>query len=334
MKAYRMFEWKQPAKMVDIEIPEPEAGQVRLKVAGNGICASDLHLMHEWEASPPHIKIELPMTIGHEVGGYIDKLGPGVSGFDIGQAAVVTIAGCGHCYYCAQGMNEYCLNKGKQVGMGLDGGLAEYVNAPAGAVVPVNSMDPADAAPLTDAGLSSFHAVKRISPLLNGGTTVAVIGVGGLGHMAIQEIKAISPAKIIAYDLNEKSLELAKELGADEARKSDDANVEKMSVDAVLDFVGAAATIKMATKMIRPLGHIVIVGRGPGIFEFNHRAMPYGATLSTTFGGPKFQLIELIGLVEAGLVKPHTTRFKLDDVETAYDKLAKGEITGRGVVIP
>jgi len=324
----------QPAKLVDIPIPEPEAGQVRLKVAGNGICQSDLHLMYEWEASPPHIKIELPMTIGHEVGGYVDKLGQGVSGFEIGQPAVVTIAGCGHCYYCAQGWNQYCLNKGKQVGMGLDGGLAEYVNAPAGAVVPVNSMNPADAAPLTDAGLSSYHAVKRISNLLNGGTTVAVIGVGGLGHMAVQEIKAISPARIIAYDLSDASLELAKELGADVCLKSSDENVEKMSVDAVLDFVGAAATLKMAAKMIRPLGHIVMVGRGPGIFEYNHKALPYGATLSTTFGGSKAELIELIGLTESGLIKPHTTKFKLDDVDEAYKKLVDGKIQGRGVVIP
>jgi propanol-preferring alcohol dehydrogenase len=218
--------------------------------------------------------------------------------------------------------------------MGLDGGLAEYVNAPVGAVVPVNSMSPADAAPLTDAGLSSYHAVKRISNLLNGGTTVAVIGVGGLGHMAVQEIKAISPARIIAYDLNDTSLELAKELGADVCLKSSDENVEKMSVDAVLDFVGAAATLKMAAKMIRPLGHIVMVGRGPGIFEYNHRALPYGATLSTTFGGTKAELIELIGLTEAGLIKPHTTKFKLDDVEEAYKKLANGEIQGRGVIIP
>ena len=334
MKAYRLFEWKQPAKLVDIPIPEPEAGQVRIKVAGNGICASDLHLMHEWEASPSHIKIELPMTIGHEVGGYIDKLGPGVIGLELGQGVVVSLAGCGHCRYCAQGWNNYCLNKGKQVGMGLDGGLAEYVNAPIGSIVPVLSMDPAEAAPFTDAGLSSYHAVKRVANLLTGGTTVAVIGVGGLGHLAIQELKAITPAKIIAYDLNESSLELAKEMGADVCLKSEGDNVEKMSVEVVLDFVGAAATIKMAAKMIRPLGHIVVVGRGPGIFEFTHNAMPYGASISTTFGGSKEELMELIGLSESGFVKPHITRFKLDDVEEAYRKLKNGEILGRGVIIP
>jgi propanol-preferring alcohol dehydrogenase len=212
--------------------------------------------------------------------------------------------------------------------------LAEYAVAPANAVVPVGDMDPAEAAPLTDAGLSSYHAVKRVLPLLTGGTTVAVIGVGGLGHMAIQELKATCPARIIAFDLNENSLELARELGADECHKSDEENFEPMSTDVVLDFVGAAPTIAGAAKMIRPLGHIVVVGRGSGNVNFNHRFMPYGATLSTTFGGSKIELMELIGLVKAGYIKPHITRYTLEEVEQALDKLARGEITGRAVIVP
>ncbi len=334
MKAYQLIEWQQPPKLVDIPVPEPGPGQVRLKVAGNGVCQSDLHLIHEWTASPAHIQVELPMTIGHEVAGWIDKEGPGVSGFEQGQAAVITIAGCGHCRYCAQGWNQYCQHKGKQVGMGLDGGLAEFVLAPANAVVPVGDMDPVEAAPLTDAGLSSYHAVKRIIHLLDPGTTVAVIGVGGLGHMAIQELKALCSARIVAYDLNETSLQLAAELGADECLKSDDAFYQPMSADVVLDFVGAAPTIAGAAKMIRPLGHIVVVGRGGGSIDFTHRFMPYGATLSTTFGGSKVELIELISLVEAGHIKPHITRYPLDDVALVLDKLAKGEITGRAVIEP
>ena len=91
MKAYRLFEWQKPARLVDVDIPEPGAGEVRIKVAGNGICGSDLHLMYEWTESPKHLKIELPMTIGHEVGGYIDKLGSGVQGLTIGNPALVRI---------------------------------------------------------------------------------------------------------------------------------------------------------------------------------------------------------------------------------------------------
>jgi propanol-preferring alcohol dehydrogenase len=334
MKAYRFFKWQEAAKLVDIDIPEPGPGQVRLKVAGNGICGSDLHLMHNWTEAPSHLDIQLPMTVGHEVGGYIEKLGPGVEGFKVGKAALITIAGCGNCKFCTEGFNQYCQNKGKQVGMGLDGGLAEYVIAPAGALIEIDGLDPAIASPLVDAGLSSYHAVKRILPLLKPDTTVAIIGVGGLGHLAIQEIKALSKAKIIAYDLSEETLKIAKELGADEAYKSSPENFIPNSCEAVLDFVGAGVTIQSSAKMIKPLGHIVVVGRGPGSFEFKDRALPYGAMISTTFGGTRRELMELVELVKKGAINPHIEKYKLSEIELAFDRLKKGEINGRAVIIP
>ena len=334
MKAYRLFEWQKPAKLVDVDIPEPGPGEVRIKVAGNGICGSDLHLMHDWKESPKHINIELPMTIGHEVGGYIDKLGPGVQGLTIGKPALVTIAGCGQCSYCAQGYNQYCLNKGKQTGMGLDGGLAEYAIAPAGGIVEVDNFDPIATAPLTDAGLSSYHAVKRVLPLLKPGSVIGIIGVGGLGHLAIQEIKAISAAKVVAFVLGENEVDFAKENGADEVRISNIDNVEPLSFEAFIDFVGIRATMELAAKAIKPLGHIVIVGRGKDGIEFKDRALPYGAMMSTTFGGTRAELIELIELAKKGLIKPHITKYKLSDIEKAFDDLRNGRIKGRGVIIP
>jgi len=336
MKAYRIFNWGQGGKLVnDVAMPEPGAGQVRLKVVANGICQSDLHLMKEWKASPSHLKIELPMTIGHEPAGMIDKLGPGVEGIDIGTPMIVTIAGCGHCYYCAIGRNQYCLHKGKQVGMGLDGGNADYMVAPADALVSAGEMDLAEAAPLSDAGLSSYHAIKRVEHLLVPGSRVAVIGIGGLGHMALQILKATTNAYIIAYARSQYSLDFAMELGADEVRNSTDAaSFEPLSVDVVLDFVGSAVTIGQAAGMIKPLGHIVVVGRGSGTFDFKHNAMPYGATISTTFGGSKFELMELIELAQRGVIKAHITKFSLDEVDEAYRLLEEGEIQGRGIIIP
>jgi len=336
MKAYRIFKWGEGGQLIDdVAIPEPGAGQVRLKVAANGICQSDLHLMYEWKASPPHLNIELPMTIGHEPAGYVDKLGPGVSGFEIGDPMIVTIAGCGHCYYCAIGRNQYCLHKGKQSGMGLDGGNAEYMLAPADALVNVGDMDLADAAPLSDAGLSAYHAIKRVEHLLVPGSSVAVIGIGGLGHMALQILKATTNAHIIAYARSRKSLDFALELGADEARNStEERSFEPMSVDVVLDFVGSGKTIAQSASIIKPLGHIVVVGRGSGTFDFKHNAMPYGAAMSTTFGGSKFELMELISLVREGKVKAHITKFTLDEVAEAYRLLEEGKIKGRGVIIP
>jgi len=328
-----MMEWKQPPQFQDVPIPEPGAGQVRLKVAANGICGSDLHLMEKWTASPPHLNIQLPMTIGHEPAGWVDKLGSGVSGFEIGEGVIVTIAGCGKCKYCAQGWNNYCMHKPDQVGMGLDGGLAEYLIAPAGALVPVN-FDLVEAAPLTDAGLSSYHAVKRVAPLLGGDSRVAIIGIGGLGHMALQAIKAITPAHVTVFARSEESLKLAMELGADDARISDKEHAEMHSMDAVLNFVGNPATLELSMYMIKPLGHIAVAGRSWNSMEFNTQSMPYGATLSTTFGGSKSELMELIGLVEKGYVKPHITTFKLDEVEEAYRLLKEGKIHGRAVIVP
>jgi propanol-preferring alcohol dehydrogenase len=333
MKAYRLFEWGEPPRLVEIPVPEPGPGEVRIRVAGNGICQSDLHVIHEWKACPPHYDIELPWTLGHEVGGWVDRLGPGVGGFEPGEPVLVTIAGCGRCRYCAAGWNNYCLDKGPQVGIGLDGGLAEYTVAPAAALVPI-SMDPADAAPLTDAGLSAYHALKRVLPLLTGGSRVAVIGVGGLGHMAVQILARTTPAHITAFARSESSRSHALELGADEALPSEKESVAPLSFDAVLDFVGAAATMELAAHMIKPLGHIVVAGRGKGSFAFHPLSQPYGTFISTTFGGSKGELMELIGMMEKGLIKPRITRFRLDDVEEALEKLARGEIRGRAVVVP
>lgn len=341
MKAYRLFDWKNLGKLVDVSTPEPQATQVLLKVGGNGICQSDLHFMYEWEASPPHLDIRLPMTLGHEIAGWVEAIGPGVSGFEIGQLCVVTIAGCGRCHFCAEGWNNYCQNLPQQPGMGLDGGMADYVTVPVAGVVPIELLEPWKAAPLTDAGLSSYHAVKRVLPLLTAGSTVAVIGVGGLGHMAVGALKAICPARVIAVDRSEDALTLAKDFGADLCLPSDDTTLAAVRehvrggrVDAVLDFVGAGVTMRMASNLIRPLGQIVVVGRGHGVFEFKDRALPYGAFISTTFGGNRRELMELVALAEAGKIAPHVTRYPLSEVQHALEKLKRGEIVGRAVLVP
>jgi len=341
MRAYQLTQWGRAGQLTEVPRPEPGPGQVLLKVAGNGICQSDLHGMYEWTSSPPHLKIELPLTLGHEVAGWVEVCGPGVKGLEPGLPSLLTIAGCGHCRYCAEGWNNYCLHKGKQIGMGLDGGLAEYIVAPAAAIVPFRTLEPWKAAPLTDAGLSSYHAVRLVLPLLTPGSSVVVIGVGGLGHLAVSLLKALCAANIIAVDKSEQSLALAKELGADRCLQPDETTALAVreatrgnGAQAVLDFVGGGATVGLAAQLIRPLGHIVVVGRGPGAFELRDRALPYGAILSTTFGGSKLELIELVALAEAGVIAPHVTRYPLSDVQRAFDKLRAGEIVGRAVIVP
>ncbi len=341
MKAYRMLEWKQPARLVDVPVPDPGPGQVLVKVAGNGICQSDLHFMDEWEASPPHLDIRLPMTVGHEIGGWIEAVGPGVSGFEIGRSCLVTLAGCGHCAYCAQGWNNYCPDKMPVPGMGLDGGLAEYTVAPASAIVRIDDLEPWKAAPLTDAGLTAYHAVRRVQALLTPGSAAVIIGVGGLGHMAVTILKAVCAARVIAVDRSTRALSLASDLGADDCLASDEKTPEAIrdatggrGVEVVLDFVGAGATVAMAARMIRPLGHIVVAGRGPGAFAFKDRALPYGAAMSTTFGGSKLELMHLVSLAAAGVIRPHLTRYPLSEVDAAFEKLRNGQIAGRAVIVP
>lgn len=342
MKAYRLTKWGAgTGELLDVARPEPGPRQVLLKVAGNGLCASDLHAM-DAEAPPAHLDVELPLTLGHEVAGWIEALGPGVDGFEIGQPCLVTIGGCERCHMCAQGWNNYCLSMGKQIGMGMDGGLAEYAVARANSLVPLRNVEPWKAAPLTDAGLSSYHAVRRALPLMTPDATVLVIGVGGLGHMAVEVMRQITGVrKIIAADPSEQARQLAAERGADLCLPSDETTAKRVleevgprRVDVVLDFVGMGVTMKMACEVVRAMGHIVVAGRGRAALEFKHDAMPYGASISTTFGGSKLELMHLVSLAEAGKIKPHVTKYKLSDVQTAVGKLRAGKVVGRAIVVP
>jgi len=334
MRAFRLFKWQEPPRLVDVPLPEPGPGEVRLKVAGNGLCQSDLHMIHDWTDCPPHLDLHLPQTIGHEIGGWVDCPGPEVRGWAEGQQVLVTLAGCGRCEACLKGWSNYCREKPVQPGIGLDGGLAEYVIAPTACLVPCDGLDPAKAAPLTDAGLSSYHAVRRVVPLLNPGTTVVVIGAGGLGHLAVAALKACTPSYVIAIDPNPAARKLARDSGADQALPPDSLDLKNRAAMAVLDFVGTSDTLNSAAAMIRPLGHIVMVGRGGGGLQLGHGALPYGVTFSTTFGGSKSELAELIVLVRSGAIRPHVSLHPLGDVEKVLEKLADGKIPGRAVIVP
>jgi len=225
--------------------------------------------------------------------------------------------------------------------MGLDGGLSEHVVAAAGAIVPLRSLAPWQAAPLTDAGLSSYHAVKRVLPLLTPGSTAVVIGVGGLGHLAVAELKAVSAARVIAIDQRPQALELALGMGADDGLPADGRTLEQIldatrgtGVHAVLDFVGVSDSIRLARQCIRPLGHIVVVGRGGGSIDFGPHGLPHGACISSTFGGSKLELMELLALAEAGRIECRIERHPLSQVDRVFDKLRRNEVIGRAVIVP
>lgn len=345
MKALQIVGWKEPPELREVPDPEPGPGEVVVRIAGAGACHSDLHLLHDFEEGM--MPFSPPFTLGHENAGWVDALGAGVSWLEVGQpVAVYGPWGCGTCKRCRLGMENYCERQGEigvfGGGLGLDGGMAPLMKIPsARLLVPLASLDPVEAAPLTDAGLTPYHAIKRSLHLLTPGSAAVVIGAGGLGHMAIQMLRAMTSARVIAVDPRNAARELAKSGGADVAvAPGDDATEEILAetkgkgADVVIDVVGADDTLQMATAVSRPLGHVTLVGIAGGSVPFSFFSQPYEVSLATTYWGTVPELIEVIALAEAGHIKPHIERFGLEDGAAVYERLAKGEIAGRAVVTP
>ena len=287
-------------------MPEPGPGEVLVKVGGAGACHSDLHLL---EAPAGSRSFTLPFTLGHENAGWVEKMGPGATGFEPGDPVIVYGPwGCGLCMNCRQGMENYCQTPGKPSPGGLggtDGGMAEYLLVPSTRyLIPLGSLDPREAAPLTDAGLTSYHAVKRSVHLLGPGSTAVVIGAGGLGQMAIQVLKALcSATTVVAVDTSEDKLKIAKTMGADEALVSGDDAVRRIKdmtrgqgAEVVLDFVGVNPTLTMAAQVSRVLGHLTIVGLGDAALPVNFHSPAKECSVASPFWGSIPELIDVIEL--------------------------------------
>ena len=348
MKAYRLFEWKSTPRLVEVPDPVPGPGEVVIKVGGAGACHSDIHLMDEFEAGI--IPWNPPFTLGHENAGWVYAMGEGVTDLKVGDpVAVYGPWGCGKCARCRLGIETYCENPagapvpGGGGGLGMDGGMAEYMLIPHQRfLVPLpDGLDPAQAAPLTDAGLTPYHAVRRSLPKLTPEATAVVIGVGGLGHMSIQILKALTASKVIAVDKRESALKLAEHQGADymfEPGEGTAAEIREatggLGADVVLDFVGADATLALGAAVGRPLGDLTIVGIAGGTLPVSFFSLPYEMSVQTTYWGTRPELIELLNLAGRGLIESRITRFPLDQADDAYQALKAGEVEGRAVVIP
>ena len=345
MKALQLTNWKHEPEFNDVAEPDPGPGELVIKVGGAGACHSDLHLMHDFE--PGLLSYELPFTLGHENAGWVHAVGAGVKGLEIGEpVAVYGPWGCGRCHNCRQGMENYCVRQGEigaaGGGLGRDGGMAPYQLIPDQRfVVPIGDLDPAAAAPLTDAALTPYHAIKRSLPLLGANSTAVVIGAGGLGHMAIQILRALTGATIIAVDQRDEALKVAAAAGADHGvRSGDDASEEITDLaggsgaDVVLDVVGVDETLALAASVVRPLGHLTIVGIGGGTLPVSFFSIPYEASVATTYWGSIPELMEVISMAQRGQLRAEISRFDLDDAPDAYRKLASGDVTGRAVIVP
>ena len=344
MRALQLTQWKHEPELRDVPQPDPGPGQVLVRIGGAGACHSDLHLMHDFEEGM--LPFNPPFTLGHENAGWVEGLGAGVTGVEVGQpVAVYGPWGCGRCRRCQLGMENYCERQSELAamagGLGADGGMAAFMTVPdVRHLVALTNLDPVAAAPLTDAGLTPYHAVKRSLPLLVPGSNVVVIGVGGLGHLGVQILDALCPATIIAVDTRESALRLASDAGAAHALLADDAAAEiagltgGLGADVVLDFVGNDASIQLAVASSRTLGHITVVGLGGGSYPFGFFTVPYEAAVATTYWGSIPELIEVIALAERGQIKAEIEPVPLSVGADAYRRLAAGEVDGRVVVVP
>jgi propanol-preferring alcohol dehydrogenase len=337
MRAWRQIEWGSAAQHVEVPVPRPVGEEVLLRVDAVGLCHSDLHLM---DARPGELPFEPPFTLGHEIVG--TPVAHGAAAHPVtGTVAVHGIWGCGTCRQCRRGRENYCPRLGASIGAGIgrDGGLADYVLVPSARhLVPCGDADPVATAPLTDAALTAYHALAPHRGNLDG-AVVAVLGIGGLGHLALQFLSGAGAELVVAVDPRPESRQLALRLGADVvlASADDAAKVLAQSdgADLVLDFVGAPDTVGAVPRLLAAGGSAVVVGSAGGELSVSKNGgLPRGWGVRAPFWGTHQDLTEVIGLASAGRLHAETETYSMDEAMVAYDRLRAGSIRGRAVVVP
>lgn len=345
MQAYRVTAWGRPAELVEIPVPEPGPGEVLVKVAGNGLCHSDITMTQMPGAIGEALGWSMPFTLGHEIAGWVDSWGPGVEGFQEGEAvALVSPTSCGTCRACVRGQDNACTIGGAGRGYGRDGGLAHYVLAPARrAVVHIGSLDPVAAAPLMDAGATSYHAVRRALPHATPGGLAVVLGAGGLGSFAVQFLRALTACEVLAVDTNPARLDYVRELGAHHTLVGVDGDTARSlrrlsggeGADIVLDFVGIDTSIDAGVASVRPGGAFGLIGAAGGTLRRGwYGGLPRDGVVFHFQGSNIADAEDVLALAERGIVRSDTDRFDLDDVAHAYEAMESGSLRGRAVVVP
>jgi NAD+-dependent secondary alcohol dehydrogenase Adh1 len=341
MKAARLHAYREPLKLDEIGEPKITGPlDVVVRIGAAGLCRTDLHIQEGQWAEKSGVK--LPYTPGHENAGWVYEIGSAVTNVAVGDTVIVhPFISCGLCGPCRAGDDMHCLN-GAFPGINRDGGFADFLLTSARSVVKLDpSLEPKDIAALADAGLTAIHAVKKAIGVLAPGTHAVVIGAGGLGHIGIQCLKAMTPAEITVVDPSEPALALARDLGADHTVRVDGTEVEKimeltdgLGAEAIIDFVGEKGAIEDGIAMIRDGGFYYVIGYGENIniptIDVISREISFIGNLVGTYT----DLQELMTLTAQGKVSLHTTTYPLEAINDAMADLDGGRLRGRGILIP
>jgi len=338
MRAAVLHAIGEPLRIEEVTTPRPGPGQVLVKIAAAGVCHSDLHQRDG--SVPPH---RIPLIMGHENAGWVAELGQGAEGVTEGDPVVVYGGwGCGRCRFCLGGQEQLC-DGTRWGGLGPDGGYAEYLLVPATRhLLLAGNLDLVKAAGLTDAGLSSYRAVKKAVPYLRAGTTAVVIGAGGLGQYGVQYLKLMTSATVIAVETSPVKRQLALSAGADHAVDGSGPGpleqIRELSGGegpaAVLDFVGIDATMRLGLASLARQGLFVLVGLAGGSLPVGFFTQASEVAITSSTWGSRNDLAEVIALAQEGKLTATTESHRLDDINQVLERLEHGLVEGRAVVVP
>jgi NAD+-dependent secondary alcohol dehydrogenase Adh1 len=341
MRAVQVVGYHQNLEMTELPVPEPDGPwDVIVKIGGAGVCRTDLHILEgQWEEKSG---VTLPYTIGHENAGWVHAVGSAVSNVAEGDKVIVhPLITCGLCRACRSGDDVHCENS-QFPGINTHGGYAEYLKTSARSVVKLDdALEPAGVAALADAGLTAYHAAAKAARRLTPRDTCVVIGAGGLGHIGIQVLKALSPSRLVVVDRNPDALKLALSIGADDGIVAEGRQVEEVleltggnGAEVVVDFVGENGSTSEGIAMTREAGDYHVVGYGENVDVPTIDLISSEKNVIGNLVGSYNDLQDLMALAARGAVTLHTQKYALDDFQSAIDDLDNGRVRGRAILVP
>jgi NAD+-dependent secondary alcohol dehydrogenase Adh1 len=341
VKAVRVHKFHQTPTVDEVAAPTITGPlDVIVKVGGAGVCRTDLHIIEGQLDSRMHTP--LPYVLGHENAGWVHEVGSAVTNVAVGDTVILhPTPTCGLCHACRAGDDMQCENS-TFPGLSTDGGMAEYLLTSARACVKLDpATQPQDVAALADAGITAYHAVRKAIPLLYPGSTAVVIGAGGLGHIGIQSLAALTATRIIVVDRNPDALKLAEQLGANVTVVADGNQVEAVKdltngngAEVVLDFVAEEGAEMDGWNMTAPAGSCFIIGYGGTVQIPTLDIISTERNIIGNIVGTYNELAELMALAQAGKVTLHTRTYPLDAAVEALNDLDAGRVRGRAILVP